>query len=119
MTEEQLDALAMEDPETLINMLVDGSLNTSMLSFAAELAGREIEKVEFRDKLVSNLLSLLQHESSLVREGAVMGLDYLYYYFPNVQKELKQRMDPKVEPSEGVRDAAEEAVDFWTAMGVK
>ena len=66
--------LAFEDPERLLGLITGGSVATGCLARAAEIAGREIAD-DLNGWVEDVLLWLLHHESSLVREGAVYGLE--------------------------------------------
>jgi hypothetical protein len=62
--------LASNAPETLLTIIRDGQLRPSRLTFAAEAAGLIPNSVAVRDAL----FPLLQHESAVVREGAIYGI---------------------------------------------
>lgn len=91
---EQFDRLEKEYPELLLDWVNSGELRPSQLTFAAENLGQIPEALPI-------LLDLLNHESPLVREGAVIGL-----------ARLKDLIDDKVEVlansdiSPGVRHVA-------------
>lgn len=91
--------LAAEDPSRLITMLGDGSLSNADLTFAAEEAGR------CGDAACAALLALLGHESAVVREGAIYGLQRLEPS-PTITDTLTRIAAS--DPSPGVRSAAAE-----------
>jgi hypothetical protein len=70
MGEELFERLVAEDPDRLLAMLHPGQLDSTLLTFAAEIAGRNLPS----KRVVPLLLDLLRHERALVREGALYGL---------------------------------------------
>jgi HEAT repeat protein len=99
---DDLNRLAMDDPDRLLAMLSDEAMTDADRSFAAEAAGY----VQDRAKAQPVLLGLLLHGSALIREGAVYGL-------------ANDRDEPVLaalahvgqhDRSAGVRDAAIEAL---------
>jgi hypothetical protein len=62
--------MASNDPDKLLAMIKEGQLRPSKLTFAAEAAGLIENSGPVREALVP----LLQHESPVVREGAIYGL---------------------------------------------
>ncbi len=71
LCEDMFDFLAEKHPEQLALLLGSASVRPSDLTFAAEAAGRVADFALIR----SAVLRLLGHESALVREGALRGLD--------------------------------------------
>jgi hypothetical protein len=65
--------LAQTNPRRLLEIVKNGNLEPSLLTFAAESLG-SIESQEMIYEVVDILLSLSHYTSSLVREGAVYGL---------------------------------------------
>lgn len=96
--------LADTDPRQLLELLGNGVLASTDLTFAAETAGR----VQDADAAVNALLPLLAHPSPLVREGAVYGLSHhLSRQWVRMRVEYLAAHDL----SPGVRAAAVEALD--------
>ena len=97
------ELLADRDPDSLMRLIESNLLDRCDLTFAAEAAGR----IEDAGLVVSSLLRISQHSSSLVREGAVYGLSN------HLSQEVKRRLKElsKSDPSAGVREAAREALE--------
>jgi HEAT repeat protein len=70
VSEEMFEALAERFPKDLLNLLSSDTLAPSALTFAAEIAGRIPDGAAVRLALTP----LLEHESAIVREGAIYGL---------------------------------------------
>src|SRR5687767_8980803 len=70
--ENSFKALAKEDPDKLIRWVNSGLLEPADLTFAAEHLGSIYSSLP-------TLVHLLTHESPVVREGAIIGLDILKY----------------------------------------
>ncbi len=68
-SEALFESLVDRDPQRLLQMLSDSKMDPTLLTFAAEVAGR----IPGSDT-VTALLKLTTHEKSYVREGAVLGL---------------------------------------------
>ncbi len=94
---------ARDFPFLLAAWIMSGALNPGDLTFAAEIAG----SIETELLAVATLLPLLEHESSLVREGAIYGLSE--HLNEQVRSALTERL--AVEESPGVRGAIEEALE--------
>lgn len=90
-------------PKRMIELISGDTLDLADLTFAAEIAG------EINDErlVVPTLLKLLDHESSLVREGAVYGLSN--HLTDEVRGRL--RLLGLNDASQGVRDAASDALE--------
>jgi HEAT repeat protein len=102
-SENQFRHFAEHEPETLLDLLRRRALSPGFLTYAAEIAGRNIPTVE----VVPVLLPLLQDPSPLVREGAVLGLEE--HRTPEVLAALSEVA--RLDASPGVRAAARSAVD--------
>lgn len=103
-SENEFNRLATEEPRQLVRWIEDGTLLPSQLTYAAEALG------ECRDSsmAVTCLFKLLTHPSSLVREGAVYGLEgHLDHAGVRGRLEEVVREDPR----RGVRTAAAEALE--------
>jgi hypothetical protein len=70
--ENSFDTLAKEDPDKLICWVNSGLLEPADLTFAAETIGQLYSSLP-------TLVKLLTHDSPVVREGAIIGLDVLKY----------------------------------------
>ena len=99
-----------EAPEQLLALLTSDQLRVGVLTHCAEIAGRCIRD----DRVVSPLLDLLRHTSSLVREGAIYGLEH--HLCPKVLDALRAVVTE--DPSLGVREAASEALEEARDVGV-
>jgi HEAT repeats len=100
------DDLAYSNPQRLIDMIRQYHLEPPLLTFAAESLG-QITNSELRGEAVSVLLSLSEHSSSLVREGAVYGLAS-FVDKPLVTARLKEMLIS--DSSEGVCSAIEDVL---------
>ena len=100
------DHLAKEDAARLASWILFGRLGRAHLSYAAEALGRETEGTEGQ-AVVLVLTRLLEHESPLVREGAVYGLSY--HRSGAVDRVLRQVERDDASP--GVREAAADILD--------
>lgn len=98
LCEDLFERLADVDPARLVALLAS-DMSPTMLTFAAEFAGR----VESSETVVPALLRLLEHAEPVVREGAVYGLGR-HAAYPGVLAALKVRAER--DPSPGVREAA-------------
>ncbi|MEW6249633.1 MAG: HEAT repeat domain-containing protein [Planctomycetota bacterium] len=96
----QLRMLARLVPDVMLKILPQ--LEPAELTFAAEIAG----EIEGHPEVVPALLSLLAHESALVREGAVYGL--AHHLSQHVRARLADLSAD--DPSPAVRAAAAEIV---------
>lgn len=97
--------LAETNPTELIRQ-IDEEMHTfrlSDLTFAAEALG----DIKDTDVVIPRLYKLLQHESSLIREGAVYGLA------KHANKEILQRLQDQYikETSPGVKKAIEDVLE--------
>jgi hypothetical protein len=100
--EREFQKLASSDPPKLIKWIEEGDLSVPQLTFAAEA----LSKVE-SDLACPCLFLLLTHSESLVREGAVYGLDG-HLEYPGVRELLRTVAEYDIR--EGVRLAASEAL---------
>lgn len=66
----EFERLSQEDPEFLIYWVTSGELASYDLTFAAEELGQVPASLQV-------LLDLMEHGSSIVREGALLGLQSL------------------------------------------
>lgn len=107
-SEAQFEQLADSDPERLFQWVRSGRLTPGFLTHAAEACGRV--STLYYDAALEVLLDLLDHHASLVREGVICGLQRLG---PSeiIKKALIQRSLPEHEKSEGVRAAAQDALN--------
>lgn len=108
-TEDQLRFLAKHYPAGLIQLLENDELPDHLLTFAAEAAGDV--SPSWYPQASRVLTRLLRHPRAYVREGAVYGLTTLSTAVPALLENLR-RLATADEPSEGVRLAAQEALDF-------
>ncbi len=90
----EYDRLEKEDPALIIEWCKSGELAPYDLTFAAETLGEIPEALPV-------LLDLLKHESSIVREGALVGL-------LSIKSLINDKFQEHAEndPSPGVRDFA-------------
>ncbi len=101
-SEALFERLAVENPARLLAMLISSELKPSMLTYAAEIAGRSLPT----HQVAPLLIKLLSHESAVVREGAVYGLEE--HSGQEVTNELRRVFE--TDPSPGVRTAAKGAL---------
>lgn len=95
--ENEFTRLASDDPHGLAAWIAEGSLEPTMLTFAAEHMGRASD----RALVLRSLLPLLDHEKPYVREGALIGLG------PHLGADLRDRYE---------RLAAEDPCDVLRSM---
>ena len=105
-SDERFEHLAKTDPAALVALLVSGDVPPARLTFAAEIAGRELPG----DMVIDPLLALLRHERAVVREGAIYGLSRFLSNLsePRVRKAVEALLR---DPSPGVRAAAADELD--------
>jgi hypothetical protein len=101
-TELEFERLAADNPRLLAQWIEDGTLSPAQMTYAAEALGSAPTSVA-----APCLLRLLAHSSSLVREGAVYGLEP-HLKYPGVRTRLQELV--REDPREGVRAAAAEAL---------
>jgi hypothetical protein len=101
--EELFEFLARSNPGELVRLLGSGELEPTLLTFAAEHAG----KIELSDLAVPALERLLDHPKSYVREGAVYGLGQ-HTTHPAARSALARVAESDSDPV--VRKAAEEMI---------
>ncbi len=103
VSEAMFDYLALHFPMELLSLVSSEVLAPPTLTFAAEIAGKVSDSQAVRAALVP----LLDHESALVREGAIYGLrDHI-----DATVAKKVRALAKHDPSPGVRQAASDTLD--------
>lgn len=73
MSEKELEELARSKPNELAALIVTGQLTPPDLTFALEILGRDVTNEEL---VLPCILPFLDHESAIVREGAVYGLSH-------------------------------------------
>jgi HEAT repeat protein len=101
--DDEFQRLAREHPGRLARWIRSSTLQPAALTFAAEALGES----EDSRMVVHCLLPLLEHPSSVVREGAIYGLaNHLEH--PGVRKRLQDIASG--DSREGVRQAALEAL---------
>ena len=104
--ENLFERLAVRDPARLVGYLAPDGLPQHLLTFAAEVAGRELPP----DLVTEPLLTLLDHPSAVVREGAVYGIAY-HLEDPRARRRIEEMASG--DPSQGVRLAASDAVESY------
>lgn len=100
LTEAQLNAMPIG---MIVELIVADGLSPASLAIAAHMAGDLSDSAIVR----VTLIPLLDHESSIVREGAIYGLT------PHLDGSTRARLwsVAKVDPSPGVRASAWEALE--------
>jgi hypothetical protein len=96
--------LAINNPTLLVKLIEDGSLDAVQLTYAAESMSLTRES----SIVVPCLIKLLENTSSLVREGAVYGLEG-HLEYRGVINCLKNTSEN--DSAEGIREAALEALE--------
>lgn len=112
-TESHLEALAQSDPDALVALIDSGQLDAVDLTWAGEYLGLYAPS----EKAVPALLRLLDHPRALVREGALYGLN-AHHGHAGVMDAVRRHTDPALEPSEAVREAAGDVVEYINAQKV-
>ena len=104
--EKEFQAMAVGNPLRLIGWIESGELKPSRLTYAAEALGSaNLPEVRWI------LVGLLDHESPLVREGALYGLARQPRPLPAMLSVLRRVAE--VDPSPGVRSAAQEILECY------
>jgi HEAT repeat protein len=103
LTVVELQHWALVDQSRLVSAITSGTLEPTLLTFAAEIAGAALS----REVIVPVLLQLLAHPHPAVREGAIYGLQG--HEGTEIYAELKRI--GRDDPSPGVREAALEALE--------
>jgi HEAT repeat protein len=100
--EAMFEVLAARFPFDLVKLIEKDGLAPTDLTFAAEALGRSNVSWQVRH----TLKPLLDHESAVVREGAIYGLQR------HLDDDLRERLAKiaKDDPRAGVRTAAEDAL---------
>lgn len=96
---------AKEDPERLVRVLTDGSLPDTLLTFAAEIAGKALPS----DVVLPALVELLHHASPVVREGALLGIEH-HMKAVTMREYARLLAMAANDPSPGVRETAQALV---------
>lgn len=104
LTDKELRAICKEKPKQMIKWLNSDIRNLATLSRLAEIAGSEMEG----GKVIKALIYLAKNKSSVVREGAVLGLSH--HISDKRVKALLESMAEK-DKSAGVRETAKEVLD--------
>ena len=99
-SESMFERMAEQEPERLIEMIESGTVRPTMLTYAAEIAGRVIAA----ERVIPVLLRLLHHDVNVVREGAIYGL--LRHHQSNQDARKAIEAMAASDPSAGVRAAA-------------
>ena len=101
---------AINEPTRLLEAMQSGELRPTLLTYAAEIAGKRLGS----STVVAILLSLLTHDAAIVREGAVYGLSYHTTFMEVV--DVLRRVATE-DPSPGVRSAASDVIqDLFDGM---
>lgn len=106
-TQEQLEMLAETDPARFLTVIGSGEVEPTVLTFAAEHAGR------LRDvpAAVAVLGRLLEHAKSYVREGALLGLACA----GSADAVARIHKAATQDPSQGIRRIASELLEHLEA----
>lgn len=73
-SEKYFEELVISNPNELLELIKSNKLENSLLTFAVEIAGKYIHTNE----CFNILISLLNHESAIVKEGIIYGLLEFY-----------------------------------------
>jgi HEAT repeat protein len=99
--------MSESEPERLVRWICSGALRPGYLTLAAEALGESIHEA-----VVPGLLKLLEHETPMVREGAIFGLQK----HPRKEAIGRLRELSQSDPSKGVRVAAQNALEDLSEM---
>jgi hypothetical protein len=89
----EFEHLSQEDPKLLVDWIKSGTLEPEHLTFAAEFLGDSDDA----DLVVPVLLELTKHQSPIVREGAVYGLDK-HKNYPGVATRIAEMQNSDSSP---------------------
>lgn len=105
LTQRLAAELAEHEPRKLLALVQEQRLTPHELFFAAEALGHVRSST-----VTAVLVSLLAHESSVVREGAVYGLAHAAEYDDGAREALFRIAEH--DQSEAVRRAVRDVIDF-------
>lgn len=100
--EDEFEYLSEHDPQALLELIQEGSLPDTLLTFALSNAGAAGKLA------VPVLLPFLQHPKCYVREGAILGLQTMLAISPGLAEQLEQLAESDESP--GVRAVASESL---------
>lgn len=119
MTESRLEELAIQEPKVLKDLIQDGLLPPSSLTFALEYLGvhnPEMWVAEF-------IFGYLTHESPIVREGALYGLEAVlaqlglfnaFVHCDDVNRYINKIIWMSInDPSEAIRTVAKNTLEEY------
>ena len=112
-SQNQLKALAQDNPKELARILISPNADTHTLTFGAELLG------EVKDEriVLPTLKQLLKHVNAIVREGAMMGVSSFYMERRPPQDVIDRlRAISKSDPSPSNREFAESVLKDLEAL---
>jgi hypothetical protein len=104
LSENQLNALATDNPKELARVLSSPNADVHTLTFGAEVLGGEVKDEEL---VLPVLRRLLKHVNAVVREGAMLGVS-AFYIDKKPPQEIVDRLRSMVksDPSPANRDCA-------------
>src|ERR1035437_6159921 len=74
-TENQLKALAKNNPKELVKILTSSSTNVNVLTFGLEILGEEVKDPCL---VIPVFKQLLKHINAIVREGTIIGMSAFF-----------------------------------------
>ena len=111
-SENQLNALAKDNPKELARVLSGSNIDVRTLTFGAEVLGAEVKDEEI---VLPVLRRLLKHVNAIVREGAMLGISGFYMDKKPPQEVVDRlRVMAKSDPSPANRDTASSLVEDYT-----
>lgn len=110
-SENQLSALAKDNPKELARVLSGSNIDVRTLTFGAEILGGEVKDEEI---VLPVLKRLLKHVNAIVREGAMLGISGFYINRKPPQEIIERlRAMAKSDPSPSNRDTANSLVEDY------
>ena len=103
------DELADNDPDRLVEWITTGHLGPTVLTFALEALGRTGHPAS-----ESILVAMLDRESSIVREGALLGMQSLQHVSALTVETVRVRANSDC--SKAVRTVACETLDAFREL---
>ena len=111
-SENQLNALAKDNPKELARILSSPNADVRTLTFGAEVLGGEIKDEEI---VLPVLRRLLKHFNAIVREGAMLGISSFYMDSKKPPQDIIERLRiiSRNDPSPSNRDTANSLMEDY------
>ena len=113
-TDNQLKALASNNPKELIRILNSPQADVSTLTFGAEILGGEIKDEEL---VLPVFRKLIKHVNAIVREGSLIGIE-AFYSSAKPPQDILDRLKAMAnsDPSPAIKDLAKDLVKEFDTL---